>query len=91
MLQSLNPRAALPLGSFSQTGWRNLAVEELRCGVDLAGGGVDSVGLVVELTIGSRGGGGDGVGLTVELGGGADGVIWLFWMIFGWFLVDLLV
>jgi hypothetical protein len=31
------------------------------------------------------------VGLAVELGGGADGVIWLFWMIFGWFLVDPLV
>ena len=55
------------------------------------GGGVDSVGLAMELMVGSCGGGADGMGLAVELGGGADGVIWLFWMIFGWFLVDLLV
>uniref|UniRef100_A0A2N9I727 Uncharacterized protein n=1 Tax=Fagus sylvatica TaxID=28930 RepID=A0A2N9I727_FAGSY len=50
MLQSLNPRAALPLGSFSQTG-----LEESRGGGAAVwrgsrGGGVDSVGLAVELT-----------------------------------------
>ena len=49
------------------------------------------MGLVVELTVGFSGGGADGVGLAVELGGGVDVVIWLFWMIFGWFLVILLV
>uniref|UniRef100_A0A2N9HHC8 Uncharacterized protein n=1 Tax=Fagus sylvatica TaxID=28930 RepID=A0A2N9HHC8_FAGSY len=67
-----------PVGGISQW-WRS-------CGVAwISRGGVDSVGLAVELTVGSHDGGADGVGLAVELGGGADGVIWLFWMIFGWF------
>jgi hypothetical protein len=48
-------------------------VEELRRGVDLAG---EELTAWVSRWRGRRRG---------SLGGGADGVIWLFWMIFGWF------
>ena len=57
--------------------WRSysvgLVVEELRHGLDLSG---EDLTAWVSWWRGRWRG---------SLGGGADGVIWLFWMIFGWF------
>ncbi len=51
----------------------DLAVEELRCSMDLAREELTTWVLRWSWRLGSRGGGGDGVDLTVELSGGADG------------------